>query len=256
MKMWGILLCSFLIVTGIGMAEDITGNISGTVTDSSGAVIPGTTLTVTNTDTHLGTRRVTTEDTGLYVVPLLPVGHYSITIEKDKFQKVTIRGIQLNVHDQLTENAVLQVGTTQQEITVQANALQVELETPQAAGLINGTQIREIPLNSRNYEQLVNLQPGVSYGAGDQLYFGTTNPSGETNVVSFSINGQRNSTNNWTVDGADNVDRGSNLTLLAYPSVDAIAEFKTLRGNYSAEFGPSASGQLDAVTKPGTTNFR
>ena len=84
-----------------------------------------------------------------------------------------------------------------------------------------------LPLNNRNYEQLVSLQPGVSYGGGDQLYIGLSNPSGQTNVVSFSINGQRTSQNFWTVDGADNVDGGTNLTLLIYPSVDAIAEFKT-----------------------------
>ncbi|MGH9864795.1 MAG: TonB-dependent receptor domain-containing protein, partial [Candidatus Acidiferrales bacterium] len=109
--------------------------------------------------------------------------------------------------------------------------------------------------NTRNYEQLVNLMPGVTYGAGDQMYIGLANPSGQTNVVSFSINGQRNSANNWTLDGADNVDRGSNLTLLDYPSVDAISEFKVLRGQYSAENGRSGAGEINVVTKSGTNAF-
>ena len=110
-------------------------------------------------------------------------------------------------------------------------------------------------LSSRNYEQLVGLQPGVAYTGADQIYIGNSSPSGATNVVNFAVNGGRTSGNSWTVDGADNIDRGSNFTLLTYPSVDAIAEFKTLRGNYSAEFGRSASGQINVVTKSGTNDL-
>ena len=110
-------------------------------------------------------------------------------------------------------------------------------------------------MNNRNYEQLVALQPGVAYGGGDQLYIGVSNPTGGTNVVSFSINGQRNSANNWTLDGVDNVDRGSNLTLLTYPSIDAIAEFKTVRNSYNAAYGRSASGNINVITKSGARNF-
>ncbi|HWX54020.1 MAG TPA: TonB-dependent receptor [Verrucomicrobiae bacterium] len=248
-----LMAASFL--GSVVLAQDVTGNIAGSVKDASGAVISGATVTVINTDTNVIERKVTTGDAGRYVVPFLPIGHYRITVEKDGFSKATIEGIELNAHDELTENAALKVGATQQEVTVAANALHVELENAQAAGLIDSQQMTEIPLNNRNYEQLVILQPGVSYGGGDQLFVGTTNPSGQTNTVSFSINGQRNSGNNWTVDGADNVDRGSNLTLLAYPSVDAIAEFSTLRGNYNPEYGRSASGQIDVVTKSGTNRF-
>src|SRR5258708_22811182 len=253
-------ICKLLLVAvslfgSVLLAQDVTGTIAGTVKDSTGAVIAGATVTVTNTDTKVVARTVTTGDTGRYVVPFLAIGHYNITIEKSGFRKATISGIELNAHDDLRENAELPVGTTQQEVSVAATALHVELENAQAAGLIDSRQIAEIPLNNRNYEQLVTLQPGVSYGGGDQLFVGTTNPSGQTNVVSFSINGQRNNGNNWTADGADNVDRGSNLTLLAYPSVDAIAEFTTLRGNYNPEYGRSASGQIDVVTKSGTNAF-
>ncbi len=251
----GLLLMAASFLGPSMLAQDVTGNVVGTVTDSTGAVISGAAVTVINSDTNVVARKVSTGDAGRYIVPFLPIGHYSITVEKGGFGKATINGIALNAHDELTENAALQIGATQAEVTVSANAVHVELESAQAAGLIDGAQIREIPLNNRNYEQLVVLQPGVSYGGGDQLYFGTTNPSGETNTVSFSINGQRNSGNNWTVDGADNVDRGSNLTLLAYPSVDAIAEFTTLRGNYNPEYGRSASGQIDVVTKSGTKGF-
>src|SRR5947209_8453615 len=121
--------------------------------------------------------------------------------------------------------------------------------------MISGTQVRELALNSRNYEQLVSLMPGVSSTASDQIYIGTTNPSGQTNVVSFSMNGNRNSANNWTIDGADNVDRGGNLTLLNYPSIDAIEEFKVERSLYTADSGRAGGGQIAVATRSGTSQF-
>ncbi len=134
--------------------------------------------------------------------------------------------------------------------------MQLNFENGTSQGLINGTQIRELVLNDRNYEQLLQLQPGVAYGgANDQLYIGVSIPAGTSNQVAFSINGQRSTGNNWTIDGADNLDRGANLTLLAYPSVDAIAEVKTLRGTYTAEFGRSASGAVNVITRSGTNAF-
>jgi hypothetical protein len=95
----------------------------------------------------------------------------------------------------------------------------------------------------------------TSDASTDELYIGTTTPSGSTNTISFAINGGRTSGNNYMVDGADNVDRGSNLTLLNHPSVDAIAEFKALRGQYSAESGRAATGQINVVTRSGTRKF-
>src|SRR6202012_4439707 len=103
---------------------------------------------------------------------------------------------------------------------------------------------------SRNYENLMTLQPGVAYGgATDVLQRGPVGVNGASSVVNFSVNGGPSPSNNWTIDGADNLDRGANLTLYVYPSPDAIGEFKTLRGQYSAEFGRNAAGQVDVVTK-------
>ncbi len=252
-KVTALIFC-LVALAGIGAAQDITGSISGTVADSSGAVVPNASVTITNVDKNQVLRTVTTDSNGSYSATLLPVGMYTLVAEKQGFKRVVLEKLQLNVNDKLTENFSLPPGQSQQSVTVEADALEVELQSAQPSGLISGAQVREIPLNNRNYEQLVALQPGVAYGGPDQLYVGATSPFG-TNVVSFSINGQRNSSNNWTVDGADNVDRGSNLTLLTFPSVDAIAEFKTIRGNYSAEFGRSASGQINVVTKSGTRDF-
>ncbi|MHB1021996.1 MAG: carboxypeptidase-like regulatory domain-containing protein [Acidobacteriaceae bacterium] len=245
----------FLLLLNSGLAQNITGSISGTVKDTSGAVVSDATITVTDIDHNQVVRTIKTDATGYYRASLLPIGHYSVTAEAPGFKKTSTTDIVLHVNDALTINLNLPVGAATQTVTVQADQMQLNLENATSAGLISGTQIRELALNNRNYEQLVALQPGVAYGGGDQLYIGLSNPAGQTNTVSFSISGQRNSANNWTLDGADNVDRGSNLTLLVYPSVDAIAEFKTLRGNYSAEFGRSASGQINVVTKSGTNGL-
>ncbi|HYL37323.1 MAG TPA: carboxypeptidase regulatory-like domain-containing protein [Bryobacteraceae bacterium] len=249
------LLLAVLAVCSLG--QEITGSILGTVLDSTGAAVPGATVTITNTDRNAVIRTTTTSGNGDYTAPLLPVGHYSVAVESKGFKKSIQGGIELNVNDKLTINFSLEVGEVQQEVTVAANSIQVELQTATAQNLISGTQVRELALNTRNYEQLVRLMPGVVFtGLGDQLYQGVTNPfSGASNQVAFAMNGGRTSQNNWTIDGADNIDRGANLTLLNYPSVDAIEEFNVLRGEYNAEFGRNASGMINVITKSGTNQL-
>lgn len=237
-------------------AQETQGSISGTVTDSSGAAIQGATVVITNTDRNHVERTLKTDGKGFYTAASLPLGTYSVMVKDQGFKADTITSLVLHVNDALTVNRTLLAGNEGETVTVRADQLSVNLEDASSTGLITGTQVRELVLNNRNYEQLITLQPGVAYGGTtDQLYVGTSLPSGTAAVVSFSINGQRNSANNWTIDGADNVDRGSNLTLLAYPSIDAIAEFKTLRGTYSAAFGRSASSQVNVVTRSGTNQL-
>ncbi|AFL90358.1 TonB-dependent receptor family protein [Terriglobus roseus DSM 18391] len=236
-------------------AQDVSGSIAGTVRDASGAAIPNATIKLTNTDRSLVVRTLTTSGSGTYNATALPLGGYTVEVTAPGFSTQTLSGITLHVNDALTINGTLKAGGGSDAVTVTTDQLQINLEDATQAGLINGTQVRELVLGTRNYEQLVGLQPGVSYSGGDQIYIGNSSPNGATNVVNFSVNGGRTSGNAWTVDGADNVDRGSNSTLLTYPSVDAIAEFKTLRGQYSAEFGRSASGQINVVTKSGTNGL-
>jgi hypothetical protein len=243
-------------LTAVALAQETTGSISGTVTDPSGAAIKGATITLTNTDRGHVERTISTDSHGFYTATSLPLGTYSVKIVDSGFKTELETTLVLHVNDALTVNRAMTPGSEGDTITVTADALAVNLEDAASSGLISGTQVRELVLNNRNYEQLVALMPGVSYGgASDQLYIGTSLPAGTAAVVSFSINGQRNSTNNWTIDGADNVDRGSNLTLLSYPSVDAISEFKVLRGTYSAAFGRSASSQVNVVTRSGTNRL-
>ncbi len=248
-------LCALLIFATVGAAQETFGTITGTVLDPSGAAILGAKVTITNTDKGVVLREVMTDAEGFYTVSKLFIGHYSVTIEAAGFKKVTVSAIELNVAEVYRNDVKMEVGDVVSTVTVEAGALQVESESANAGTLISGEQVRELSLNNRNYEQLVSLSPGVSYGGTDQLYIGTTNPQGQTNVLSFSINGQRTSANLWSVDGADNVDRGSNLTVLNYPSVEAIAEFKVQRNIYSAEFGRAAAGNVNVITRSGGKDF-
>jgi len=179
-----------------------------------------------------------------------------VTAEATGFEKTSPTEIELNVNDRRTINFVLQLLGQRQEIKIEADSIQVNLQNPTAEGLISGTQVRELAIGTRNYSQLVALQPGISTGLdSDAPYVGVSGLNGGTNLLFFSVNGARPSQNNWTLDGADNVDRGSNLTLLTFPSVDSIAEFKVLRGNYNPEFGRGSGGQINVVTRSGTSAY-
>jgi Carboxypeptidase regulatory-like domain/TonB dependent receptor/TonB-dependent Receptor Plug Domain len=243
-----------LLTSNMAPAQVGLGSISGTVTDATGAAVPGATVTLLNTDRKEVVRTVQTSGAGFYTATLLPLGGYMVTVSAPSFGDQVFNGIVLHVGDALTINSTLKAGAVE-KVTVTAEAQSLNFENATQASLINGTQVRELVLSSRNYEQLVGLQPGVAYTGADQIYIGNSSPNGATNVVNFSVNGGRTSGNSWTVDGVDNEDRGSNFTLLTYPSVDAIAEFKTLRGAYSAEYGRSASGQINVITKSGTNDF-
>ncbi len=257
--------CTFALLVMIGLAfssnfahaqDSVSGSISGTVKDSTGAVVVGATVTLTNTDRGQDIRVLKTGSAGYFTADSLPLGAYTVKMAAKGFKTETVVGLVLNAADTLTVNRTLVPGSASEVVTVTADQTQLNLESASSEGLIDAEQLHELVLNNRNYEQFLELQPGVVYGGGsDQLYVGSTNAFGASNQVNFSVNGGRNTSNNWTIDGADNVDRGANLTLLTYPSVDAISEIKTLRGQYSAEFGRSASGQIDVVTKSGTNSF-
>jgi len=238
-------------------AQDATsGSISGTVSDSTGALIKGATVVLTNTDRNQVERTLTTNDAGFYTATSLPLGNYTVKVSSSSFATVVTNGITLHVADALTVNEKLKPGSAGETVNVTDQAPSINLTDATSAGLINSNQIKELTMVTRNYESLVELQPGVVFGGGsDNLLRGPVGVGGGSSVVNFSVNGGRDTSNNWTIDGADNVDRGANLTLYVYPSLDAISEFKTLRGQYSAEYGRNASGQIDVATKSGTNSL-
>ena len=193
MKSFYVVLSILLAVAGYG--QEITGSIVGTVTDPSGAGVPGAKITITNIDRNSVIRTTASDSNGNYVGAGLDVGRYSVSVEAKGFRKSTQTGISLSVNDRLTVNAKLEVGDVQQEITVESGAQQVALQSAEQSTVVNGTQIRELALITRNYEQLVSMMPGVSSASTDQLYVGVSLPSGANATVPFAINGARNSMN-------------------------------------------------------------
>lgn len=254
-KLWLLSISILLLGASGASAQEITGAIVGTVRDTTGAVVAGATVTITDTDKQAVVRTLTTDENGAFSAPFLPVGNYEVTVEAPNFKKYVESKIKLDVNQRRTLDVTLEPGNIAEVVTVESTPLQVDLQTPTAANLVSGTQVRELSLNNRNFVQLTVLMPGVSSNLDDQVYVGTTNPEGQANIVAISVNGARSSSNTWAVDGADTTDRGSNLTIQTYPSVDAIGEFKILRSLYPAESGRSGGGQVNVVTRSGTNEF-
>lgn len=238
-------------------AQETTGTLVGTVRDSSGAAVAGATVTITDsTKNDIVVRTVTTTDEGVFSAPNLNVSTYKITVEAANFKKAVQTDVKLDVGARRNVDVSLEAGNISETVTVEADDVSVNLSTPTASTLISGDQVRELSINNRNFTQLITLAPGVSNNLDDLNNVGSTNPeTGGANVVAISVNGARSSQNTFTVDGADITDRGSNLTIQSYPSVDAIGEFKVLRSLYPAESGNSGGGQVNVVTRSGTDKF-
>ena len=219
-------------------------------------MVKGATVSLIDTDRGDTVRSLTTSSAGFYTAGSLPLGTYNVKVEDSGFKTDLVTGLVLHAADSLTVNRSLVPGARAEVISVTAATAQLDFSDATSAGLINSNQINELVMVSRNYESLMTLQPGVAFGgATDKLERGPVGINGSSSVVNFSVNGGRSTSNNWTLDGADNLDRGANLTLYVYPSPDAIAEFKTQRGQYSAQYGRDASGQVDVVTKSGTNSL-
>jgi hypothetical protein len=251
------LVAIIILATSIAaFAQDITGDIRGIVHDPSGAVISGAKVQIINMDRNTVTRDLTTGADGSYVATYLPVGHYKVTVTAKGFATYTASDIVINVNDRRNVDAKLQVGSAADTVNVQESPVQIDTETSESAGVLNGTQIRELAVLSRNFVQLVTLQPGVSSDmATDQFFVGASNPTGLSNQVNIVVNGSRPSQNSFLIDGADDMQRGADLLLLAYPSIDSIAEFKVARSNFLPEHGRSSSGEVSVITRGGTNQF-
>jgi outer membrane receptor protein involved in Fe transport len=250
------LLAVIFLSTANAHAQELNGTITGTVVDASGAPVANVAISITALDRKIQVRATKTDAKGDYSAPQLTVGKYSVAAEATGFKTSVKKDITLNASDSLTIDFKLEVGDVKETVTVEAAPLQVQLQHGAVQSqTINGTQIRELALVTRNYEQLVQLMPGVSSASVDQLYVGNSLPSGQTATIPFAINGARNSMNAWLVDGADNIDRGSNQTLLNTPSVDAIAEFTVQRSGFSAESGRAGGAMIQVVTKSGTSQI-
>jgi hypothetical protein len=226
----------FLMLVGLmcvprARSQELEGTLTGTVTDGSGATIANATVTITLNGMTGWSRVVQSNESGNYTASNLPAGTYTVTTAAPHFEISSDHDVVLNVAQKRTVNVQLKIGSEQQTVTVEDNPVTVDTESSSQAGTISGTQVRELELVNRNFQELVTLQPGVVNLLGDQPGFGGLN-----SVSSISVNGARSTANNWSVDGADINDSGSNSTLLNVPSVDAIQEFTLERSSYDASF--------------------
>ena len=250
-----LLLLSIGLLVGVHAQSSTTGNISGTVRDPQGSAVPKAEVTLTEEKTG-ASRTVNANEDGFYSAPAMPAGVYTISTSPAGFKKTVTTGVQLTVSENKTVNLDLQVGQVTETVTVTSEAAPVELRSGEVSSLISEKQVTELPLNGRNYAQLALMVPGVSpvtqAGAGGAF---ATRGTGLNSGVDMSVNGNQSNSNLWTVDGVNNMDVGSNRTLLVFPSVDSIQEFRVERNSFSAEFGQAQGAVVNLITKGGSNDF-
>lgn len=239
-----------LLFAPASLFAQVTAQITGTVTDPTGAAVSNAKVTVVSPE-HGVTRTAPTNGSGDFLFSALPVGTYNMTVTAPGFKKYTANGIVLQVGEKARNNVQMEVGAAQEQVTVEGtNVAQVETQSSDLGGVVTGKEISQLELNGRNFTQLITLVPGVTNQSGqDEAQVGVGGS------VAFSVNGGRTEYNNWEVDGGDNMDNGSNGTLNVYPSIDAIGEFKVLTSNYGAQYGRNGSGTVEVETKSGTSSF-
>ena len=222
-----------------------TGTIVGTVKDNSGAVVATATVTVRNEQTN-ATRQVKTNETGDYTVPLLPPGNYEITVEAAGFRREVFKGIALAVDQTARVDATLQIGEVSQQVTVNEAAPLVQTDTSTIGQVVQENQVKTLPLNERNFVTFALLVPGAQLPSEGSL--------DSTQGQALSVNGARETANNFLLDGVDNQDLVINQYSVL-PMTDAIEQFKVQSSTYSAEFGRSGGAQINVVLKSGTNQF-
>jgi hypothetical protein len=263
----GMALALLLLTFGLNRSAyaGVTASILGTVKDTSGAVIPGATVTATNTDTHIA-QVVSTNGDGSYAFSALPPGKYELSINLKGFKAFKQTGIVLNVNDAITVDATLQIGQADEVVTVSADALRVETASTQLGEVIEDTQITSVPLNGRSYTDLLALQPGVAnansgIGGGSSSLntfqsggFQLPAVSGAENAGNQSVNGMRESANGYLLNGISVQEFAFSGTAVV-PNLDSLSEFRIITNNFDAEYGNFAGGQINVVTKSGADAY-
>jgi hypothetical protein len=254
-RSFALILFGFLLMATLAWSS-ITGTISGVVSDPSGAVVPGTTVTAMNTQTGVRTA-VVTDAKGFYNFAALPVGTYEIGISQIGFRAYKRSGLAIDANSALKVDINLQVGTINEQVEVRSDTVHVETETTQMGEVITGKTMTAVPLNGRAFTNLLALQPGVSpYTSTDTGMAGVNDRpvDGGLNSGSQSVNGQREAANGFMVNGS-NVEEGKTNGAAIIPNLDSISEFRIITNNYDAEYGNYSGGQINVVTKSGTNQF-
>jgi hypothetical protein len=241
--------CAAFFSTTTVTAQQITGNIHGSITDPSGALVQTAVVTVKHVETGL-TRTANTDHNGSYLLVELPVGHYRLEVEAPGFQKYVQDGISLDVNEAAVVSVQLKVGSASQQVIVNADATLVQNSVSSLGETVEEREILDLPLDGRNFSQLGVLQPGVVPLTPGLLEAG--GPARENE--GYAVDGQRPESNNFLIDGADNVSSVDGGFVLK-PPIDAIAEFKILSHNANAEFGRNTGSTTNIVTRSGTNSF-
>ncbi|MGH9632270.1 MAG: carboxypeptidase regulatory-like domain-containing protein, partial [Bryobacteraceae bacterium] len=232
------------LATAFALGQLSTGTISGRVLDPDGAGVPGAKLQLTEQQTGV-TRTATSDDSGFYLFPLIPVGLYQISVEVPGFKTSEQRDLRLEVNQNLTIPVRLELGTVTETVQVTGAPPQVDTVSSSVKEVVDRTRISELPLNGRNVLQLQQLVNGAVFtGSGDQ--FG--------NTPAFQVNGGVSFSNNYTLDGGEHTDSFFN-SAITFPNPDAIEEFSIQTSSYSAEFGRNRGATVNAVTRSGSNSF-
>jgi Carboxypeptidase regulatory-like domain len=239
-----ILAVAFCLAAPFAGAQSTGGRVRGTVTDQSGGAVAGATVTLINEGTH-ATREVQSGANGEYVFLEVSVGTYEIDASSKGFKKYARKGIVLDLNEVVNVDLPLQVGGSTEVVEVTGAPPVVDTTSTQLGAVMNEIAVKQLPLNTRDTYQLLQLQPGVQSQIGSNLFYGSDQPG----VV--SVNGGRGRSNNYSVNGGDANDAFVNLPAIQ-PSPDAIEEFKVITNTFDAEFGRNSGAVVNVVTKSGT----
>lgn len=224
--------------------------LTGTVKDSTGAVISGAQITVTNQQTHVA-QHTTSSHAGFYNVDNLLNGDYALSVTAPGFTTLTINDIHLDPGQRRGQDAILQAGAVESKVEVQADTVAVQTESPESGGTISAKEVANLMLNGRNFQQLATLVPGVSSvnGTNQQVNAGYL---GQTDLI---VGGASSEETTYTIDGVYDMTPTSLININITPSIDAISEMRVLKNAYSARYGYAGSGQILIETKAGTSKF-
>ena len=247
-----------IFVSAYDLHAQVAGaTMSGTVSDPSGGLIPGAALSIKNVATGID-RQIVTDASGVYNAPNLQPGMYEVTVSAPGFATTVRGGVTLNVGAQQLLNFALKVGEASQRVEVTGDALPVELASSEISGVVTQKAVQELPLNGRDWTTLATLQPGVDSLSSNQANTGSKDRARRGYGVQLTISGSRPTQNNYRIDGrnvTDYANGGPGSVEGATLGVDAVQEFSVLTSNYSAEYGRTSGGVINAVTRSGANDF-
>jgi len=250
---WIVLMAFLLAAVPVALAQLHTADIVGSVTDATGAVIPNASVVLLNQDTH-DQRTANTNSTGDYQFTLLPVGRYTITVKVQGFKTATTANLAVEAGDRARSDIHMEAGGQTETVTIEAQTPLLQGDSATVSSTVTAKAVQDLPLNGRNFVQLVQLVPGANEGPGNGLTSGGR-PDDRRTTSGFSVNGQDDTLNNYVIDGIDNNERIIG-TIGVKPNVEGIQEITVQTNSYSAEAGRTAGGVVNIVTRSGTNQFR